>query len=322
MSFQGHIAAGCGSAAAYLTSRPDALAARSAAAGVDLFPGTLNLRVDDVDAAVAALGAPDFLTDRDNKRLGPLQWWAVALGCGTEWAAGFVVRHGRTRTRYVEAMASGRLRDMGWQDGDEVTVERANRERGVRRVVALAAFINHRWWAPFDWLPAEARPHRRLADSDLIWEHMDADDFRGASVLDFGCHEGYHAFRALRAGAASALGVDKTERVVTIARAINAHIERSAAEFLVANSLDGLPDADVVMSLSVWHQIDPTYERLGEHIAALRAKAGRCVYLDLIAPPLEGDRDTDAIVEGAGGAVVWHRRHPVRCSRTLYRIAR
>lgn len=120
--FIGRIRSGCGGVSTHLTAHPDALAERSKAAGVDLYPGTLNLRVDDVEAAVAALGEPGFLTDTDNTKLGPLRWWPVVLTRGLRREDAFVVRHEHTGTGYIEVMAERCFRDLGWLDGDRVGV--------------------------------------------------------------------------------------------------------------------------------------------------------------------------------------------------------
>lgn len=190
----------------------------------------------------------------------------------------------------------------------------------------MAAAMDHRWWAPWSWLPAEAiaRTERPLADCDEAWRRIHErceGGLAGATVLDWGCHTGYYAQQAAAAGAI-ALGVDQSKRTITLAQQINDHREMRDVLFRRSSELP-VGRWDYVLSLSVWHQIDPDYEELADHIQALQERAARSVFLELINPPLEGSRnsvDVDAIVHGAGGRSLWYRRHPVRRHRSLYML--
>ncbi len=99
---------------------------RRQAAGGSLVRGTMNVRVPDLAGAVAALGTPDFETDKSDHK-GSLQWWRVTLRCTAlpDGEAGvFVVRQSRTRTDYLEVMGNMRFRDAGVKDGAEVSIQR------------------------------------------------------------------------------------------------------------------------------------------------------------------------------------------------------
>ena len=99
---------------------------RRLAAGGSLVRGTMNVRVPDLAGAVAALGTPDFETDKSDRK-GPLQWWCVTLRCTAlpdDRAEAFVVRHPRTGTDYLEVMGSILFRDAGVKVGAEVFIQR------------------------------------------------------------------------------------------------------------------------------------------------------------------------------------------------------
>lgn len=88
--------------------------------------GTLNVHVGDLEEAKASLGDCDFVTDLAADR-GPLRWWRVVLtfeGFPEGAFSAFVVRHDRTRTRYLEIVSGTRFRDHGVKDGDPVSIRR------------------------------------------------------------------------------------------------------------------------------------------------------------------------------------------------------
>lgn len=122
----GHVVPGSGGASRAMVG--DKLQDRAAIAGVPLVPGTLNVRVPYLDTTLQVLGPPVHESETDS-RVGPLRWWPITLRVdGTEYDA-FVVRHTRTRTRYLEIVADVRFRDLGVVDG--TTVELARRAPGV-----------------------------------------------------------------------------------------------------------------------------------------------------------------------------------------------
>lgn len=94
--------------------------ARSAFVGAALLPQTLGVSVPDVPQAVRALGSPDAESE-PGSTAGPLQWWAVTLACGDRSIPGFVLRHERSRTAFLELMAES---FDGFAAGAAVTVTR------------------------------------------------------------------------------------------------------------------------------------------------------------------------------------------------------
>jgi SAM-dependent methyltransferase len=189
----------------------------------------------------------------------------------------------------------------------------------VERAQAWAFSIDwrHRWFQGFDWLP----PDLRRSDSSLLWRFMGERDFAGKTVLDFGCNDGYHAQQAARRGA-QVLGVDINEKTLKVARTVNDHVLGRDVRFLPGETPpEGL--WDLTFSLSVWHQPDPTYDRLEEHLQDMRRRAREVVFVELINPPLEGSLSqdqVDLIVARQGGRKLYHYRHQVRRTRTLYEL--
>lgn len=97
------------------------------------------------------------------------------------------------------------------------------------------------------------------------------------SALDFGCHSGYFTFRMAERGGLC-IGIDRGEAEILTARSLaTLHGVRNAAfvrmDLSPANT-GGLPSADVVFCLSIFHHWVRQYGQDGA-LALLRALAGR-----------------------------------------------
>ena len=87
--------------------------------GVRPYPGTLNVRVPSLAAAVASLGSPEALTEHET-RIGPLRWWrAQLLLAGPNVLDVLVVRGEKSNAPYLEIVSPKRLRSV-LCDGDSV----------------------------------------------------------------------------------------------------------------------------------------------------------------------------------------------------------
>jgi 2-polyprenyl-3-methyl-5-hydroxy-6-metoxy-1,4-benzoquinol methylase len=167
------------------------------------------------------------------------------------------------------------------------------------------------WFQGFQWLPV------KRSQSDMIWGYLDKEDFRNKTVLDYGCHHGYYSFKASRLGAV-VTAIDKGQKAIERAVEINHHIEQQDIRFLVG---DKLMDErfDFIFELSVYHQIDPTYWNLAQHLEDLKLRC-KVLYLELINPPLKGPLIQDQVDGLVGGHKLVHYKHRVRRYRTLYRL--
>ena len=170
------------------------------------------------------------------------------------------------------------------------------------------------WFQSFPWSP-------QRADSELIWRTVtDRQDWSGRTVLDIGCHYGYHSFRASKAGA-SVTGMDLDHRPIETARFINDHIEMQDVQFGTVDEEGSV--FDVILYFSVHHQFDPSYDMLVHKLEELRGRAREQVFVELITPSLKGGRtmaEIDAIVATVGGRALHTYQHKVRHTRRIYEL--
>jgi len=162
------------------------------------------------------------------------------------------------------------------------------------------------WFQSFPWSP-------QVADSRLVWDAINHVDWSGKTVLDIGCHYGFHSFRASELGAICR-GVDTNPETIKTARTINDHIEMRNVEFAAED--DGRT-ADYIFYLSVHHQFDPDYSTLKKTVAAYKKRCGT-LFVELIRPPLFGaGKNVDELV---GGKKLLTYKHKVRGERAIYEI--
>ena len=211
-----------------------------------------------------------------------------------------------TKRRLPEALREGPIRVTALRRWTPAEIEAWARRRRTED--------GHRWWQSWTWLPGDLR----RGASERVWHHLRDEAWAGAEVLDHGCNEGFFATRAAHAGAV-VTAVDKNPLTLAVARAVNDHVEGTDVTFLRGTEP---PEGtwDVVVSLSVLHQADPAYEGLDRHVAELRRRARRAVYLELMTPPLSGRLTARQIDSRVGGEKLLTYRHPVRRVRTLYRL--
>ena len=120
---QGTIRSGCGRASQAF--QPARMAELQQRFGWTPYPGTLNVAVMALDAAVLSLGEPVFRSEH-NTPIGPLQWWPVLIRTErTGTVNGLLVRGARTGTRYLELVSRLSFRAAGCQNGDLVSIQRA-----------------------------------------------------------------------------------------------------------------------------------------------------------------------------------------------------
>ena len=95
-----------------------------------------------------------------------------------------------------------------------------------------------------------------LSRSYLTWERLESlIDFKGKSVIDYGCNLGYFCFKAESAGAIGITGVDVSHTVLATTRSI-AMVKNSKAHFVVAELKDYQPGkVDIIMALNTLHHL-------------------------------------------------------------------
>lgn len=194
---------------------------------------------------------------------------------------------------------------------------------GQAQITHWAREWGHKWFQDHDWLVPELKAHltRPQADSGEVWRLMTEELARagqawsGKRVLDWGCAEGFFTCAAAKAGAL-AVGADISAHMLSIARDVSEHIEMTDARFECSDVVSG--EWDLILSLSTWNDVDPTYERLAEHVADLRRRARVGSFLELVNPPLRGSMTQAEVDRIVSGKPLWHRKHPVRKSCSLY----
>lgn len=92
--------------------------------GLDFVPGTLNVRVPDLAAALRYLGEPDVLTEEPWSTTGTLQAWRVTMTALGRSVPAYVTRGVNSRAGALETMAAVYWRGLGLDDGGAVTLER------------------------------------------------------------------------------------------------------------------------------------------------------------------------------------------------------
>lgn len=167
-------------------------------------------------------------------------------------------------------------------------------------------YVNQ-WHQTFDWSDRES------AGSAMLWNAIEPHaDWSGARVLDFGCGWGYHSFRASKLGA-SVVAIDKD---IGNAIEINDHIE---CQDVVIGTFDiPVESFDIMLYLSVHHQIDPSYEILSQLLQHKRAHC-KTLFVELILPPMFG---TAALVDAAtaDAECLLEYKHTIRGQRALYKF--
>ncbi len=172
------------------------------------------------------------------------------------------------------------------------------------------------WFQTYPFCP------QQKADSALVWKALDCVGWSNVSVLDIGCSAGFYSFEASRRGA-HVWGFDPSAETIEQACAINDHI---AMQDVVFSVKDPGGVFDILLYLSVHHQIDPSYSALARTLKDLKRRARRHVFVELILPPEPGDfpvtaemseADIDRIV---GGTALLKYRHNLRGDRKVYRI--
>jgi len=174
---------------------------------------------------------------------------------------------------------------------------------------------NKYWFQTFSFTP------KPKADSAGLWKTINLINWSGLDVIDYGCHYGYMSFRASAEGA-SVIGVEKNLVSIKQARCIRDHIIQQDVAFRTAIILK--PNmCDVILHLSVLHQIDETYKSLPSLIKILKNSARKHVFLELIMPPMfpQGKRMSESKIDKiVGGTVLLRYKHSVRGNRKVYHI--
>lgn len=176
---------------------------------------------------------------------------------------------------------------------------------------------NRYWFQTFPWTS-----HVPKSDSKLVWDAINCIDWRGLSILDYGCSDGYFSFEASKSGAC-VTGFDIHSPTIEGARTINDHIESQDVAFTTDE-----PEGrfDVILYLSVHHQRDSEYLWLDKEITRLRKKARKHLFVelhvekDMSKPPVCPAMSETGIDKIIGGKILKRYKHRLRGTRKIYRL--
>jgi SAM-dependent methyltransferase len=123
--------------------------------------------------------------------------------------------------------------------------------------------------------------NRALGAFNRSGDIHDFYDPRGKTVLDYGCGNGFLAFRLLEGGAREVVGIDISEGQVEEARARAAASGATSVRFEVADAHQtGLPSSsfDLIVGIAILHHLD--LERALPEIRRLLQPGGSAVFLE------------------------------------------
>ena len=239
------------------------------------------------------------------------QYWFVRLYNEADFCFGWAIRDYSSRQKFnvIEVLTKTRIPDSFKNRLLKVSIIGKWDELTVKKWAD-----NQYWFQTFPFTPVQK------ANSEHLWKKINVIKWRGKSVLDIGCHYGFFSFKASRKGA-NVTGFEPNRNSLDCARTIRDNIIQQDVEFV-----DKMPKGkfDVVLYLSVYHQLDPTYTKLKEKIEYLKSITKEHLFVELIMPPMFPtdksltDKDIDGIV---GGEVLDTYEHRVRGVRRIYHIA-
>ena len=288
MTFSGHYVSGVGKAHLHMADLEPYFNCR-------MF-GTFNVRADT--------SIEQFSPCIDDVA-GGRRFWFVRLN-GEHFAWAYRWRTSRQLGARLELVSKSPLPDSLKAGKLDIEVLERLPEASVRAWARQQPY----WFQSFPWSP-------QRADSALIWRTVEPHaHWSGKTVLDIGCHYGYHSFQASRAGA-RVTGLDTDRRPIKTAKYIRDNIEMQDVQF-VTEDPDGV--FDVLLYLSVQHQWDPNYSALRVQLAALRARARDKVFVELVAPDLDRRLTVSQIDNIVGARPLLVYRHKVRAYRHIYAL--
>lgn len=166
------------------------------------------------------------------------------------------------------------------------------------------------WFQSFSWSP-------KRSDSALIWRAINnCIDWKDKRVLDIGCNYGYFSCKASRAGSI-VTAFDINKKSLQMAEHIKNHIEME--DFDIVNK-DDEKNYDVILYLSVHHQIDPSYADLQNTLERYKKRC-KDLFIELILPPMFGKGMAESTLDQiVGGRTLEKYHHLVRGTRKIYHI--
>jgi len=249
---------------------------------------------------------PSIVTEKAN-------YYFLRLERGDKFFYGWAVRDhvSKQGLNVLEILTKDPLPD-SWKNGEDMGITLYERW-SPKKTREWAA--NKYWFQTFPFSP------KKRADSELVWEVIDTIDWCGLTVLDIGCHYGFFSFKASEKGA-RVVGIEPNRRSLRMARIIQEHIVQQDVKFFQEN-LKKSKVYDVILYLSVHHQIDPLYSDLATMLDELRQRTNKYLFVELIMPPIfpeDNQMSEEEIDRIVGGKILLRYKHNVRGDRKIYLV--
>lgn len=227
------------------------------------------------------LSTPPQLIPQDARDLSPLWSWLAQIGVDArsieliqqQTASALDLSVDSRLTEWREAMSALAVHELNLQsNADLQTLELGPARLKLHGVWSEPSDVTETLQRLHPWRKGPIHLGDILIDtewrSDWKWDRVAPHlSLGGARVLDIGCGNGYHCWRALGEGAQAVLGVDPTRLFHYQHRAISQTLARGATAPLPVHhlpltleSLDDtpLPHFDVILSMGVlYHRRDP-----------------------------------------------------------------
>ena len=263
--------------------------------------GTFNIRLKTGNLADFK---PSIVTEHKS-------YWFVEISKGKECWYGWVVRDHNsrqawktlevlTKEKLPESLKKGRFKVNVYEKWDEEQIKEWSKDQY--------------WFETFPFTP------KKRADSKFVWDTINRINWSGLSVLDIGCHYGYFSFKASEVGA-KVIGFEPNRNSLEMARTIQKNIIHQDVNF--RKIMPKNENFDIILYLSVHHQIDSTYRNLSSKIEKLKKCTDKHLFVELIIPPVFPKRSNmteSGIDKIVGGEVLVKYKHNVRGIRKIYWI--
>jgi SAM-dependent methyltransferase len=116
-----------------------------------------------------------------------------------------------------------------------------------------------------------------LSESYKTWQRLEKlIDFKGRSVIDYGCNYGYFCFKAEEAGATQITGIDESRSVLDMATSIGITKKSKACFINIELTKFKPPETNIIMALNVLHHLG--YD---ENVLARMFRAAGTIVLEM-----------------------------------------
>lgn len=275
--------------------------------------GTYNVEIEDREFPAGGLLFYEPTITENN---GQWKYWLVKLTVEkthvVEYAWAFKWDGSRQAPNVLELLSKQPISEE-FRKGP-FTIEVLQPWSELDRTRATSNWFPHSWHQTFHWGP-------KKVNSSENWSRFNKHvNWEGAAVLDIGCNYGFYSFAASGEGA-RVVGWDSDPLCVERAAMINDHIEMQDVVFCCRHAQSMDFRGDVILYLSVHHQLDSEYDALLSYVNLMRCSVKQCVIAEFILPPMFGTAKVmERLDNEHHGEILAEYDHSVRGRRRIYRF--